>query len=94
MDVELESAEPVLDIDLEHRAHWAGSRESLEAATHRLSRAGLPSLAIKKTYNLAARAGIGALDRDNGVGWPGVIGSIGWFREVATMKVRIEYCVP
>jgi hypothetical protein len=39
-----------------------------------------PTLTIKKIYNLEAGAGIGTPDRDIGVGWSGVIGSVGWFR--------------
>jgi hypothetical protein len=39
-----------------------------------------PGLTIKQTYNLEAGARIGAPDRNNGFGWPGVIRCGGWFR--------------
>ena len=85
MDVELEGAEPVLDIDLEHRAH-SGSRRALpKTAASRLGRTASmwsgvkPGLTIAKTYNFEARAGVGAGSK-NGVGWPGVISCSGWFR--------------
>src|SRR6516162_5285912 len=85
MDVELESAEPVLDIDLEHRAHSGSCRALPKTAASRLSKTvsmwsgEKPGLTITKTYNLEAGAGIGAPDRKNGVGWPCVISCSGWF---------------
>jgi len=86
MDVELKSAEPVLDIDLEHRAHSEGCRALRKAATRSLSRTASirsgvkPGATIKKTYNLDAGAEVGAPDRINGVGGSGMISCTGWFR--------------
>src|ERR1700739_4875009 len=69
MNVELEGAELVLDIDLEHRAHSGSCRASPKTAASRLSRTVSmwsrvkPGLIITKTYNLEACAGVGAPER-------------------------------
>jgi hypothetical protein len=63
MDVELESAEPVLDIDLKDRAHSGSCRALPKPATRGLSRTASmwsgvkPGSTITKTYNLEAGAG-------------------------------------
>ena len=58
MDIELEGAEPVLDIDLEHRAHPEGSAvaRDCQGRTAFVWSTVKPGATINKTYNLEAGA--------------------------------------